>query len=621
MIMKPRQWLTTLGLLALVVFAAIGLIMTRSWRQPEQESVRGRLPRLVDEQPLITARTIATLAIDRTEQRFAQQAVKLADTEVDLAFAEGMREAAQYPVPPTPEVRDLMARKIAATEALKSDQAMVEQLKKQTEAVNDIRHDELQKQLNIALVQVELDQDELDDVNGHLLRSSTDDLSRIQRQFNRHEADEHALEAAAAQAGANNQTNNQANNPESNYLSNNLWTQIAAWRSLRDKRAKLQQAVQQANNNVAVLSQKHNVLENRVQTEKPANEPGISATVASTKSKSAKAVISESSENATIASLQHLSADQKNLADLNKRIQNHQEIANTYISWTAHVDSKERATFRGMIESALLILLIFLAIYLAEQLVRYTFADLKQEHSRMRTMRTVGRYSILVVGFVVFLIVVFGMPSQLPALVGLAGIGAGLTVALKDFFVAFFGWIVLMGSNGIRVGDWVEINGVVGEVVEINPLRTIVLETGNWADTSHPTGRKVAFMNNFATAGHYFNFSSSGQWLWDEIEVLVPMDKDPYPLIGGIQKLVTDATAANAKAAETEWQTAKHSHTTQLVSATPAIDLRPTVMGVAIHVRYITQVHERYKMRSHLYQAIIELMMQKPHDSKPIVQQ
>ena len=31
---------------------------------------------------------------------------------------------------------------------------------------------------------------------------------------------------------------------------------------------------------------------------------------------------------------------------------------------------------------------------------------------------------------------------------------------LQDFIIAFFGWFVLMGRNGIHVGDWVEINGV-----------------------------------------------------------------------------------------------------------------------------------------------------------------
>ena len=53
--------------------------------------------------------------------------------------------------------------------------------------------------------------------------------------------------------------------------------------------------------------------------------------------------------------------------------------------------------------------------------------------------------------------------------------------------------------------------GVGGEVVEISLLRTTLLETGNWTDSGHPTGRKVTFVNSFAIEGHYFNFSTSGQ--------------------------------------------------------------------------------------------------------------
>src|SRR5205814_1267265 len=84
-------------------------------------------------------------------------------------------------------------------------------------------------------------------------------------------------------------------------------------------------------------------------------------------------------------------------------------------------------------------------------------------------------------------------------------------------WVGFIGWFVLMGRNGIRLGDWVEINGVTGEVIELGMFHTVLLETGNWTDSGHPTGRRVTFTNGFAIEGHYFNFSTSGQWLWDEI--------------------------------------------------------------------------------------------------------
>ena len=110
---------------------------------------------------------------------------------------------------------------------------------------------------------------------------------------------------------------------------------------------------------------------------------------------------------------------------------------------------------------------------------------------------------------------------------GLAG--AGLTVSLKDFIVAFIGRFVLMGKNGIRVGDWVGINGVTGEVVELGLFHTVLLETGNWTESGHPTGRRMRFTNGYAVEGHYFNFSTSGQWLWDVLTVVLPRGQNLHP--------------------------------------------------------------------------------------------
>ena len=63
----------------------------------------------------------------------------------------------------------------------------------------------------------------------------------------------------------------------------------------------------------------------------------------------------------------------------------------------------------------------------------------------------------------------------------------------------------------------VEIDGVGGEVVELGLFRTWLLETGNWTAHGHPTGRRVSFLNGYAIRGKYFNFSTVGQWMWDEI--------------------------------------------------------------------------------------------------------
>src|SRR5271169_1041385 len=216
------------------------------------------------------------------------------------------------------------------------------------------------------------------------------------------------------------------------------------------------------------------------------------------------------------------------------------------------VASEQRVVLHGMLGSALWILLIVLLVFLANSIIDGFFRGMAPEKKRLFTLRAVLRFSLQAVGLLLIAFVVLGAPNQTPTVLGLAG--AGLTVALKDFIVGFLGWFVLMGRNGIRVGDWVEINGVVGEVVEIGLLRTVLLETGNWTDTGHPTGRKVAFVNSYAIEGHYFNFSTAGQWLWDEVEILVPASQNPYPVIDAIQKMVVEQTKANVTAAEQEWE-------------------------------------------------------------------
>jgi small-conductance mechanosensitive channel len=165
-----------------------------------------------------------------------------------------------------------------------------------------------------------------------------------------------------------------------------------------------------------------------------------------------------------------------------------------------------------------------------------------------------------------------------------------------------------MGKNGIRLGDWVEINGVTGEVVEIGLFHTVLLETGNWTDSGHPTGRRVTFTNSYAIEGHYFNFSTSGQWLWDELQIVLPTGEDPYPMIEAIQKRVLEATQDSTKAATQEWKGAAGSRDIGSFSAEPSINLKPVLGGVELSVRYITQANQRYQLRTKLNQAAVELL-------------
>jgi hypothetical protein len=228
--MRAHQWIVTLGLLALVVAAAVGLILTRQSTQSSSASSHTRQPPIVDEQPLTTARAMAALASDWEEQRYSRQALKLADHSVDVAFSYEMRRATEHPAPPTPESKKLYAQANQADAAVKADQERIDQLQKQlTSSKNERGRNTLQQQIDLTKAQLELDQDDLEDVKGDLIRSGADRLSRIQRQFNRHEATQKEYETSNPQSAAGN-TNSNTQTASSSAIS-----QFSAWNTLRGK--------------------------------------------------------------------------------------------------------------------------------------------------------------------------------------------------------------------------------------------------------------------------------------------------------------------------------------------------------------------------------------------------
>jgi len=607
--MKLRYWIYGIVLLLLMAAVAVGLFWTRELPATADDATatptkkvlaRKATPQrrgLVDVRPLERARNVAAVAGTPEEQILAHEAEKTADHEVDLAFLDALRTAHQSPPPLSPEAKEIAARKAKAQQAVNDDQESVAVLTKKLAAAPPSQKENLQDQIDVATAQLELDKDELDDASEDLEQAGGDPEAKIKRLQEQHEASGHN----AAPAGS-------AVNPhEQNFEKHTLLDVFRAYQALRDKKALLQQTLDDTNKKQQQLTARRAQLAAQLEKDKETRESAKQQ--AKNFSKGAVATEREQSQTAAKAALDALkqyTLDQKNLADRGCRIQDEQDLADIYTNWIALIEARERVALHHILLSILWILLVLAAVYIAARIVDNLFTGFATENKRIDTLRAVVRFAIRAVGALGILFIIFGMPTQTTTVLGLAG--AGLTVAMKDFIVAFFGWFVLMGKNGIRVGDWVEINGVGGEVVEVGLLKTVLLETGNWTDSSHPTGRRVSFVNSFAIEGHFFNFTTSGRWMWDELKVSIPAGQDPYPVIDGIQKLVEQETATNASTAEAEWEETTTKYRAKTLKALPGINVQPMGGSVEVRVRYITRAYERHETRRRLYEAVLELM-------------
>jgi small-conductance mechanosensitive channel len=309
---------------------------------------------------------------------------------------------------------------------------------------------------------------------------------------------------------------------------------------------------------------------------------------------------------AAIERLQQLSDRKKSLSEYDKRAQDTRQLAEIYGRWSALVAARRGDVLHSLLGSLSLVIAVLLAIVLIDRAIGRAFRQ--TDRRRLDQLRTISKLAVQLAGFLIVLLIVFGPPTQMTTIIGLAT--AGLTVALKDFIVGFVGWFVLLGRNGIHVGDWVEIEGVGGEVIEIGLLRTVLLEVGNWTTTGHPTGRRVAFLNSFAIEGHFFNFSTAGQWLWDQIRVTLPAASDPYRTADRVREMVANETQAEVREAEQDWQRVTAQYGIREFSAKPAVELQPSASGLDLVVRYITRAPQRSEVKSRLFRQIVNLLHQ-----------
>jgi len=566
-------------LLLLLMATAAGLYLTRDQPSAPATGPSGpasgpsakEAPAPVDLQPLLTAQELAREATAE-EQSLAQEAFRLADHQTDLALAAALSEAVAHPPPSD-------ARTTAILAQLQNAEKQLAQSKER------VAHTTKPDDLAVAKIQLEIDQDDVDDVKQDLERAGGAPQARISRMMEQREALDRGNPSAETGKPSISAT----------LTSHGLVGKVQEWYGLRQRVARIVDAQHAALAAVTSLGVRH-----ETQKQSAAKERAKARELAGQSSASSDGA------SAMLSQAQRAASAQKEMVALNKRAADDKQLAEVYGNWAMLLGTYQRQALHGVLLSASLVLLTLIVVLIAGAWFDHYCDHLAIDRSRLLSLRHVLRATVQGIGLCVILLLCFGPPAQLSTVLGL--LGAAATLALHDFIIGFFGWFVLMGENGIRLGDWVEINGVGGEVASIGLFRTVLLETGNWTDAGHPTGRRVTFVNSFAITGHYFNFSTSGQWLWDELRFTIPIGKDPEPLIEEIKKQVLGATAEDTQLAEEEWKRLEQTDGMTAFSGDPAVHLRPSTAGVEVVVRYITRAAQRQPMRAKLYSAVVAVL-------------
>lgn len=103
---------------------------------------------------------------------------------------------------------------------------------------------------------------------------------------------------------------------------------------------------------------------------------------------------------------------------------------------------------------------------------------------------------------------------------------AALAIVMKDVILNIAGWIYIIFKSPFRVGDRVEIDGVAGDIIDIQLFSFTIMEIRNWVLGDKYTARVIYMPNVTIFNKPLSNFNKEIPFIWNELTIAVPFNSN-----------------------------------------------------------------------------------------------
>ena len=105
-------------------------------------------------------------------------------------------------------------------------------------------------------------------------------------------------------------------------------------------------------------------------------------------------------------------------------------------------------------------------------------------------------------------------------------ISTAITLSIKDIVFNWVSGIYIRTSKIFSLEDRIEVNGLRGDVVNINKTGFDLLEIGDRVNSEQSTGRIVHVPNSIVFSYPVKNYVRAFKYIWDEMNIKIPLDAD-----------------------------------------------------------------------------------------------
>ena len=153
------------------------------------------------------------------------------------------------------------------------------------------------------------------------------------------------------------------------------------------------------------------------------------------------------------------------------------------------------------------------------------------------------RRSLVVSRNITMLLLFFGLAmiwaAQIQTLaLSMFAVAAAIVVATKELIMCLSGSILRSVTKQYSIGDYIEINGLRGRVVDINMLNTLMMQIGPNPLIGQLSGKTLSFPNSLLLSHPVRRDNILGDYVIHTVEIPVPIHLDSDEIIGRLKNVL-----------------------------------------------------------------------------------
>lgn len=219
-----------------------------------------------------------------------------------------------------------------------------------------------------------------------------------------------------------------------------------------------------------------------------------------------------------------------------------------------------------------------------------------------------SRKAVSILGYFLMIALVLFVYSDKLGNIGMAlGLaGAGIAFALQEVIITLAGWLNIMISASVSVGQRVKIGDIKGDIIDIGVFKTTIMETGEWVNGDLYNGCIVTVSNSFIFKENVHNYSAEYPFLWDELTVPIRTESDYKKARIIFTEVLTQICGDYANNSENGWKQLATKYKVEEAQVQPMVTLQFDENWITFTLRYIVDYKKRRTTKDLIYTSLLD---------------